>query len=247
MEIAIKSYQYRTLGLGFANIGGVLMSMGIPYDSDDARALAGAISAIMTGVAYRTSAEMAKEMGPFPKYAENANSMMRVMHNHYAAAENGETPYRGLTVKPVALDWDCPQEELPAIASAIWADVVNMGEEYGFRNAQTTVIAPTGTIGLLMDCDTTGVEPDYALVKFKKLAGGGYFKIINQSVPAALMALGYEKQQIDEIVSYALGTGVLPAKFVLAGRAAGVDVSVEKVKSVFDIRFMTDWKKLGFS
>ncbi|UPT95501.1 adenosylcobalamin-dependent ribonucleoside-diphosphate reductase [Bradyrhizobium barranii subsp. apii] len=247
MEIAIKSYQYRTLGLGFANIGGLLMSMGIPYDSDDARALAGAISAIMTGVAYRTSAEMAKEMGPFPKYAENASSMMRVMHNHYAAAENGETQYRGLTVKPVALDWDCPQEELPAIASAIWADVVNMGEEYGFRNAQTTVIAPTGTIGLLMDCDTTGVEPDYALVKFKKLAGGGYFKIINQSVPAALMALGYEKQQIDDIVSYALGTGVLPAKFVLAGRAAGVDVSVEKVRSVFDIRFMTDWKKLGFS
>ena len=122
-----------------------------------------------------------------------------------------------------------------------------LGVMHGFKNAQVTVLAPTGTIGLMMDCDTTGVEPDYALVKFKKLAGGGYFKIINQSVPAALTALGYEKQQIDDIVSYALGTGVLPAKFVLAGRAAGVDVSVEKVKSVFDIRFMTDWKKLGFS
>ncbi|SDH37666.1 ribonucleoside-diphosphate reductase class II [Bradyrhizobium ottawaense] len=247
MEIALKSYQYRTLGLGFANIGGMLMSMGIPYDSADARALAGSISAIMTGVAYRTSAEMAKEMGPFVKYHENASSMMRVMHNHYAAAENDDTGYRGLTVKPVGLDWDCPQGELPAIASEIWADVVDMGEKYGFRNAQTTVIAPTGTIGLLMDCDTTGVEPDYALVKFKKLAGGGYFKIINQSVPAALNALAYDKQQIDEIVDYALGTGVLPAKFVLAGRAAGIDVSIEKVKSVFDIRFLADWKACGFS
>jgi ribonucleoside-diphosphate reductase alpha chain len=246
-EIALKSYEYRTTGLGFANIGGLLMSMGIAYDSDEARALAGSISAIMTGVAYRTSAEMAKELGPFPKYQENASSMMRVMHNHYAAAENGDTAYRGLTIKPQGLDWDCPKEELPGLASAIWADVVNMGEEYGFRNAQTTVIAPTGTIGLLMDCDTTGVEPDYALVKFKKLAGGGYFKIINQSVPAALKALGHQQQHIDDIVSYALGTGVLPAKFVLAGRAAGVDVSVEKVKSVFDIRFLADWEALGFS
>ncbi|ARQ95279.1 ribonucleotide reductase of class II [Bradyrhizobium phage BDU-MI-1] len=247
-EIALKSYEYRTLGLGFANIGGLLMSMGIAYDSDEARALAGAISALMTGVAYRTSAEMAQEMGPFPKYEENAASMLRVMHNHYAAAENGSTKYQGLSIKPVALDWDnCPQDGLTQMASAIWADVVNMGMEYGFRNAQTTVIAPTGTIGLLMDCDTTGVEPDYALVKFKKLAGGGYFKIINQSVPAALKALGYDKGAIDEIVTYAIGHGKLPSKFELAARGEGLTFTEQQVRSAFTIRFLADWAKLGFS
>jgi ribonucleoside-diphosphate reductase alpha chain len=247
-EIAIRSYEYRTLGLGYANIGGLLMTMGHAYDSKEARAMAGALSAIMTGTAYTTSAEMAKELGPFVKFEENKDAMMRVMNNHYAAAENGSTRFEGLSIKPVSLDWEnCPQPKLPAIASGVWSEAIEMGMAHGYRNAQTTVIAPTGTIGLVMDCDTTGVEPDFALVKFKKLAGGGYFKIINRAVPAALAGLGYSWNQIDEIVAYAIGTGVLPPKFVLEGRAAGVDVGVPNVKSVFSITFLTDWKALGFS
>ncbi|TYO65414.1 adenosylcobalamin-dependent ribonucleoside-diphosphate reductase [Bradyrhizobium hipponense] len=248
MEIALRSFDYRTLGLGFANIGGMLMSAGIAYDSDNARAFAGAISAIMTGIAYRTSAEMAQELGPFRKYYENANSMMRVMHNHYAAAENGSAPYTGLSIEPVGLDWDNEyQEGLAGRASEIWAEVIDLGSQYGFRNAQTTVIAPTGTIGLVMDCDTTGIEPDYALVKFKKLAGGGYFKIINQSVRPALAQLGYGKAEIEAMVLYATGTGRLPAKFDLALRAAGTSISESSVRSAFDIRFLADWKAFGFS
>ncbi|WP_439357954.1 adenosylcobalamin-dependent ribonucleoside-diphosphate reductase [Bradyrhizobium sp. DASA03007] len=248
-QIAMLSYEYRTTGLGFANLGGMLMSAGLAYDSDEARAFAGSISAIMTGVAYRTSAEMAQELGAFPKYEENAASMMRVMHNHHAAAEeSGSIAYAGLSIRPDGLDWDHQyQQGMAETAASIWDDVLKMGADYGFRNAQTTVIAPTGTIGLVMDCDTTGIEPDYALVKFKKLAGGGYFKIINQAVPAALKSLGYDVGPINEIVDYAVGTGVLPAKFAIAGRAAGVDVSVEAVKKVFHINFLTDWSKLGFS
>ena len=247
-EIALRSWEYRTLGLGFANLGGALMAAGLPYDSDEARAFAGSISAIMTGVAYRTSAEMAREMGPFPKYEDNAASMMRVMHNHYAAAENGDTPYAALSTKPVGLDWDNEyQDGMAGAASAIWSEVLELGAIWGFRNAQTTVVAPTGTIGLVMDCDTTGIEPDYALVKFKKLAGGGYFKIINQGVPAALKALGYDQKQVEEIVTYATGRGKLPAKFDLALRAASIIIPESAVRSAFDIRFLTDWKALGFS
>lgn len=247
-EIALLSYQYRTTGLGFANLGGMLMSAGIAYDSEEARAFAGSISAIMTGVAYRTSAEMAHELGAFPKYEENADSMMRVMHNHYAAAENGSTKYEGLSIKPAGLDWNNTyQDGLTQTASAIWADVVNLGEVDGFRNAQTTVIAPTGTIGLVMDCDTTGIEPDYALVKFKKLAGGGYFKIINQSVPAALGALGYSVNEIDEIIHYATGRGQLPLAFDQAAKAAGLTITEQAVRSTFTIRFLAEWDKLGFS
>jgi ribonucleoside-diphosphate reductase alpha chain len=246
-EIALLSYEYRTTGLGFANLGGMLMSAGIAYDSDEARAFAGAISAIMTGVAYRTSAEMARELGAFPKYEENADSMMRVMRNHYAAA-NGSVPYVGLSIRPDAMDWDHEyQDGLAQTANDIWDEVVTIGEIDGFRNAQTTVIAPTGTIGLVMDCDTTGIEPDYALVKFKKLAGGGYFKIINQSVPAALQALGYPARAIQEIVEYATGRGTLPAAFANAARSAGIELSEQAVRSAFTIRFLADWGKLGFS
>ena len=205
-EVAQLSYDYRTLGLGFANLGTILMLSGIAYDSDDARGIAGAITAIMTGVAYKTSAEMASFLGAFPKFEENRNDMLRVMRNHRAAAYDAEQAYEGLSLKPIGINAKhCPEKLLQAATKA-WDDAVQMGEEFGYRNAQTTVIAPTGTIGLVMDCDTTGVEPDFALVKFKKLSGGGYFKIINQAVPSALKNLGYTTEQINEIEKYAVGS-----------------------------------------
>jgi ribonucleoside-diphosphate reductase alpha chain len=246
-EIAQLSYEYRTLGLGYANLGGLLMAMGLAYDSKEGRAMAGAVSAIMGGVAYRTSAEMAREMGPFLRYEENREAMLRVMGNHYAAAEAGSTRFEGLKTKPVKLDWESvPAEGLAAKASEVWAEALDLGMNYGYRNAQTTVIAPTGTIGLVMDCDTTGIEPDFALVKFKKLAGGGYFKIINQSVPRALLALGYTRSQIKDITDIATGTGELPSMFKLLADNAGIKISPNDVKNAFDIRFLADWKKLGF-
>ncbi|MGY8958631.1 MAG: vitamin B12-dependent ribonucleotide reductase, partial [Alphaproteobacteria bacterium] len=190
-EIAERSYEYRTLGLGFANIGGLLMSSGLAYDSDDGRAVCAAISALMTGVAYETSADMAQELGPFPGYQKNAQSMLRVIRNHRRAAHGESTGYEGLTVNPVPLDHaNCPQDSLLQAAATAWDRALSKGEKHGYRNAQTSVIAPTGTIGLVMDCDTTGIEPDFALVKFKKLAGGGYFKIINRTAPDALRVLG---------------------------------------------------------
>jgi ribonucleoside-diphosphate reductase alpha chain len=205
-EVAQLSYDYRTLGLGFANLGTMLMVSGIPYDSEQARGIAGAITAIMTGISYRTSAELAAVLGTFPKYEENKSDMLRVMHNHRAAAYDATEAYEGLSLKPVGINAKyCPDYLLSAACKA-WDDAVELGEKYGYRNAQTTVIAPTGTIGLVMDCDTTGVEPDFALVKFKKLSGGGYFKIINQSVPAALKNLGYNAKEIDAIVKYAVGS-----------------------------------------
>src|ERR687893_689210 len=179
-EIAQLSYEYRTLGLGYANIGGLLMTMGLGYDSEEGRALCGALSAIMTGTAYATSAEMAGELGTFPRYKENAESMLRVIRNHRRAAHGEHGGYEGLQVAPVPLDHaSCPDASLIGHAKAAWDRALELGEKNGYRNAQATVIAPTGTIGLVMDCDTTGIEPDFALVKFKKLAGGGYFKIIN--------------------------------------------------------------------
>src|SRR5688572_27298523 len=205
-EVAQLSYDYRTLGLGYANLGSTLMVMGIPYDSEEARGIAGAITAIMTGTAYRTSAEIAATLGAFPKYEENREEMLRVMRNHRLAAYDADE-YEALSVKPQGIKAKyCPDYLLKAATKA-WDEAVQMGEKHGYRNAQTTVIAPTGTIGLVMDCDTTGVEPDFALVKFKKLSGGGYFKIINQSVPAALRHLGYNEKEIDAIVKYAVGTG----------------------------------------
>jgi ribonucleoside-diphosphate reductase alpha chain len=203
-EVAQLSYEYRTLGLGYANLGTMLMVSGIPYDSEEARAIAGALTAIMTGTSYKTSAEMAEALGAFPRYEENKEHMLRVMRNHRLAAYDADE-YEGLSVKPQGLKSEyCPDYLLKAACKA-WDDAVEMGEKFGYRNAQATVIAPTGTIGLVMDCDTTGVEPDFALVKFKKLSGGGFFTIINQSVPSALTNLGYNQKETDAIIKYAVG------------------------------------------
>jgi ribonucleoside-diphosphate reductase alpha chain len=204
-EIAQGSYDYRTLGLGYANLGSLLMRQGIAYDSEEARAIAGALTAILTGLSYATSAEIAGVVGPFPRFPENRESMLRVIRNHRRAA-HAETDYEGVSHKVMAIDPEpCPTDFLTAARSS-WDLALELGEAHGYRNAQASVIAPTGTIGLLMDCDTTGVEPDFALVKFKKLAGGGYFKIANQSVAPALRHLGYEEGQIAEIVEYIVGT-----------------------------------------
>jgi ribonucleoside-diphosphate reductase alpha chain len=209
-EIAQLSYEFRTLGLGYANIGGLIMAMGLGYDSIEGRALCGAISALMTGVSYATSAEMAAELGPFPGYAPNSQQMLRVIRNHRRAAWSDVAGYEGLSILPVPLDAaNCPGPAIVTAARLAWDEALQLGEKHGYRNAQATVIAPTGTIGLVMDCDTTGIEPDFALVKFKKLAGGGYFKIINRLVPAALETLGYSADEIAEIEAYAVGHGSL--------------------------------------
>jgi len=208
-EVAQLSYDYRTLGLGYANLGSMLMVSGIAYDSEQARGIAGAITAIMTGIAYKTSAEMASFLGAFDRYEENKKHMLRVMHNHRAAAYDATDAYEQLEIKPRGIDAKYCPDYLMKAATKAWDDAVQLGEKYGYRNAQTTVIAPTGTIGLVMDCDTTGVEPDFALVKFKKLSGGGYFKIINQSVPQALRNLKYSEKQIEEIVNFAKGHATL--------------------------------------
>ncbi|BCM87858.1 adenosylcobalamin-dependent ribonucleoside-diphosphate reductase [Methylobacterium indicum] len=242
-EIALRSWQYRTLGIGYANLGGLLMQMGLPYDSDEGRGWAGALTAIMTGVAYRTSAEIAAEIGPFPEYAANAADMRRVLLNHAAATSNQDT-FQGLAIEPPRLNRDHVPGKLHKAAVRVWDEAIRLGDEHGYRNAQVSVIAPTGTIGLVMDCDTTGIEPDFALVKFKKLAGGGYFKIINQSVPPALSKLGYSDAQIEEIITYATGHGLLPNEF---GMAAVDTITPEQVKTAFSIRFLADWKALGFT
>ena len=204
-EVAQLSYDYRTTGLGFANLGSMLMVSGIAYDSEEARGIAGSITAIMTGVAYKTSAELASFLGAFDRYEENKEDMLRVMRNHRAAAYDAEGAYVGLEIKPQGIKAQHTPDYLLKAATKAWDDAVQLGEKYGYRNAQTTVIAPTGTIGLVMDCDTTGFEPDFALVKFKKLSGGGYFKIINQSVPQALKNLGYTQAENDAIVNFAVG------------------------------------------
>ncbi len=209
-EIAKRSYEYRTLGLGYANLGTILMLSGIPYDSQEALAITGAVTSIFTGVSYEASAEMAGHFGPFPRYHVNQNDMLRVMRNHRRAAYLApEKEYEGLEVKPVGINKaDCPAYLYKESCQA-WDRALTKGEQVGYRNAQTTVIAPTGTIGLVMDCDTTGVEPDFALVKFKKLAGGGFMKIVNQSVTGALKNLGYKASEIREVLDYILGKGTL--------------------------------------
>lgn len=255
-RIAQITYEHRTLGLGFANIGGLLMSSGIPYDSEAGRAICGAITALMTGVAYATSAEMAAELGPFAGYEKNREHMLRVMRNHRRAARAESTDYEGLNTLPVALHRDaCPDTRLVAHAIAAWDRAVDLGAEHGYRNAQVTVIAPTGTTGLVMDCDTTGIEPEFSLVKFKKLAGGGHLKIINQVVPAALRALGYRPKTAKAIVDYALGVGTLK-------NAPGIDHAKLKAKGftddkcaviedalvgAFDLRFVFNKWTLGES
>ena len=241
-EIARGSWIFRTLGLGYANLGTVLMVLGIPYDSSEAFHFAGAISAIMTGIAYATSAELAAELGPFAGFAQNREHMLRVMRNHRRAAYDARD-YEGLATRPVGLDAERCPEYLVLAARQDWDRALALGEQHGYRNAQTTVIAPTGTIGLVMDCDTTGVEPDFALVKFKKLAGGGYFKIINDSVPLALRRLGYAPQQIDDIVGYCKGRGTLngcphltPAQLKGHGFDAGTIERIEGLlPSAFDL------------
>jgi ribonucleoside-diphosphate reductase alpha chain len=253
-EVAQLSYDFRTLGLGYANLGTLLMVSGIPYDSDKARAIGGAVTAIMTGTAYKTSAEMAAVQGPFAGYERNKKHMMRVMRNHRYAAYNAPADaYEGIEVKPLGIDpSNCPEYLLTSACNA-WDEALQMGEKYGFRNAQTTVIAPTGTIGLVMDCDTTGVEPDFALVKFKKLSGGGYFKIVNESVPAALKNLGYTPEQIDGIVKYAKGHATLegcPSVNPETLRAKGFDNNdIAKIESqllaAFDITFAFNVYTLG--
>ncbi|MBN8222788.1 MAG: vitamin B12-dependent ribonucleotide reductase, partial [Spirochaetes bacterium] len=209
-RIAELSYKFRTLGLGYANLGTWLMVSGIPYNSAQANAITGAVTAILTGVSYKTSAEMAAELGPFPGYEKNREHMLRVIRNHRRAANNApESEYEGLSIFPMGINGKYCPDYLLADAKLAWDEALALGEKHGYRNAQSTVIAPTGTIGLLMDCDTTGIEPDFALVKFKKLAGGGYFKIINKSVPLALEHLGYAKDQVAKIVSYIVGTASL--------------------------------------
>ncbi|NQV07000.1 vitamin B12-dependent ribonucleotide reductase, partial [bacterium] len=206
-EIAQGSYDYRTLGLGYANLGSLLMRSGIPYDSDESRAIAGALTAILTGDAYATSAEMAAALGPFAQFEENRDSMLRVMRNHRRAAYDADIDsFEGLSGHIVGIDDARAPAPLLEAAQRSWDVAVEMGEQHGYRNAQATVLAPTGTIGLLMDCDTTGVEPDFALVKFKKLAGGGYFKIANQSIDPALLSLGYSEEDRSEIIDYVVGT-----------------------------------------
>jgi len=209
-KIAELSYEFRTLGLGFANIGGYLMASGYGYDTVKGRAICGAISALMTGTAYATSAEMAEELGAFPRFDDNREPMLKVMRNHRRAAHGADCGYEGLSTLPVPLQaGENPDEGLAAAAAQAWDRALELGEAHGYRNAQVSVIAPTGTIGLVMDCDTTGIEPDFALVKFKKLAGGGYFKIINRMVPVALTNLDYSPHQIEDMVSYAVGHGTL--------------------------------------
>lgn len=261
-EVARLSYDYRTLGLGYANLGSMLMVAGIPYDSEKARAYGGAITAIMTGTAYATSAEMARELGTFTRYNDNKEHMLRVMRNHRFAAYNSTDNYENLQIAPPGIDPKCCPDYLLSAACNAWDRAVEWGEKYGYRNAQTTVIAPTGTIGLVMDCDTTGIEPDFALVKFKKLSGGGYFKIINQAVPVALKNLKYGDREVEAIVNYAKGHATLKGaphiNFDTLRDKGFTETEIEKldkaVISAFEIGFVfNQWtlgedifKRLGF-
>ncbi|MBI2984837.1 MAG: adenosylcobalamin-dependent ribonucleoside-diphosphate reductase [Candidatus Kerfeldbacteria bacterium] len=253
-EIARLSYLYRTLGLGYANLGTVLMTMGVPYDSPPALAIAGALTAIMSGESYATSAELASLLGPFPAYERNREQMLRVIRNHRRAAYNAPPgEYEGLTITPLGLDPKQAPEPLIKAAREAWDKALQWGKEHGFRNAQATLIAPTGTIGLVMDCDTTGVEPDFAIVKFKKLAGGGYFKIVNASVSKSLKRLGYSDEQIKDIEDYCQGHGTLAdaphinhaalkTKGFTGDDLAKIELALE---GTFDIRFVINPTTLG--
>lgn len=263
-EIAQGSYDFRTLGLGYANIGSLLMTAGIPYDSPEALAFSGAITALMTAQSYETSAEMASYLGTFSQYQKNREHMLRVMRNHRRAAFNAhEDEYENLAVKPVGIDPQYAPAYLLVAAREAWNRTLEIGEKYGFRNAQTTLLAPTGTIGLLMDCATTGVEPDFALVKFKKLAGGGYFKIVNESVPVALKTLGYNEKEVGDIIDYLKGRATLkgaPAINHQSLMSKGLTVDeLEKIEksllAAFELQFVfNSWtlgeetlKRLGFN
>ncbi len=253
-SIAQRSYEFRTLGLGYANIGGLLMAAGMSYDSDDGRAYCGSITALMTGVSYATSAEIAGEIGAFSNYKENAKSMLRVINNHRTASYGKDSGYENLTIKPIALDIkNAPQKNIVTAAQESWDLALKLGKKHGYRNAQTTVIAPTGTIGLVMDCDTTGIEPDFAIVKFKTLAGGGYFKIINRIVPEALATLGYNQKQSDNIIKYAIGNGTLKNAPIINHKSltklgfseTELNKLEESLASSFDIKFAFNKWNLG--
>ncbi|MBU3677998.1 MAG: vitamin B12-dependent ribonucleotide reductase [Candidatus Kapabacteria bacterium] len=253
-EVAQNSYDFRTLGLGYANLGTVLMMMGIPYDSPKALAICGALSSIMTGESYAASAEMAADVGPFPKYDNNRDAMLRVIRNHRRAAYNAaDSEFEGLTITPMGISEELCPADLMVAARTAWDKALALGEEHGYRNAQATVIAPTGTIGLVMDCDTTGIEPDFAIVKYKKLAGGGYFKIVNQSVHKALAALGYSDQQIDDIEKYCKGHGTLigcphinrQSLKALNFTDEAIDAVERQLDSTFDVRFVFNKYTLG--
>ncbi len=253
-EIAQNSYDFRTLGLGYANIGSVLMMLGLPYESEEAYAFAGSVTAIMTAESYKTSAEIAKFMGPFPKFEMNRADMLRVIRNHRRAAFNAPAEeYEKLTVKPVAIKPEYAPAYLLSAARESWNEALAWGEKYGFRNAQTTLLAPTGTIGLQMDCATTGVEPDFALVKFKKLAGGGYFRIVNEAVPVALKNLGYNEVQVNEIIDYMRGKAdISEAPFINAEtlKAKGLNsLDIENInkalKGAFELKFVFNVWTLG--
>ncbi len=263
-RIAQLSYEFRTLGLGYANLGSLLMVSGLPYDSPEALALTGAITAIMTGEAYATSAEMAKELGPFSKYELNQKYMLKVIRNHRRAAYNAPySEYEGLSIRPMGINPKYCPEYLAHSARQTWDNALKLGELYGYRNAQVTVLAPTGTIGLIMDCDTTGIEPDFAIIKYKKLAGGGYFKIVNQSVRKTLNRLGYSEKQIEDIEKYCKGHGTLVGCPTINKKTLKeknfTDDKIETVEkmldNVFDIKFaFNKWvlganflQKLGFS
>ena len=263
-EIALVTHRTRSLGLGYANLGSLLMRLGLPYDSGEGRAIAAGITSLMTGVSYETSAEMASLFGPFEAFNENKEAMLRVIRNHKRAAfSEDDSSFEGLSIKPQRFDASkCPEEIVLASRKA-WENALIGGSKFGFRNAQVSLLAPTGTIGLLMDCDTTGLEPDFALVKFKKLAGGGYFKIVNGSVPFALKKLGYSEEQIKDIEAYLVGHATLlgcPAinhdklrskKF----SEREINKIEEALKSAFDVRFVFNkfvlgedfCKSLGFS
>jgi ribonucleoside-diphosphate reductase alpha chain len=245
-SMALNSYKFRTLGLGYANLGTLLMINGIPYDSPEAMAMAASLTSILTGQAYLTSAEMAKEFGTFSEYKLNKNEMLRVIRNHRRATSNvPASRFEGLTIRPKGIDARYCHHYLLEAAKEVWGKALSAGEKYGFRNAQVSVLAPTGTIGLVMDCDTTGIEPDFAIVKFKKLAGGGYFRIVNQSVRKSLIKLGYTDDQIEDIETYCKGHGTFKGCEILNAKVLRdkgfsneiINKIEEQLKNVFDISF----------
>lgn len=252
--IARLSYDFRTLGLGYANLGAMLMRLGIPYDSEEGTQWCAALTAILTGDAYAASAEMARELGPFAGYERNKNAMLRVVRNHRRAAYNApSSEYENLYIKPQGLQGKGVPKRIVEAARESWDRALDLGEKHGFRNAQVTVLAPTGTIGLLMDCDTTGVEPDFALVKFKKLAGGGYFKLVNRAIPEAMARLGYSPDQIRDIERYVVGwleiteetPGITRSQLLTKGwteeELRGIE---EKLPTAFDPSFVLNVEKL---
>jgi ribonucleoside-diphosphate reductase alpha chain len=253
-RIAQLSYDFRTLGLGYANLGAMLMRLGIPYDSEAGTQWCAALTAILTGDAYAASAEMAGELGPFPGYPRNREAMLRVVRNHRRAAYGAPgTEYEELSIVPQGLRGTGLPKSILDAARESWDRALELGEQHGFRNAQVSVLAPTGTIGLLMDCDTTGVEPDFALVKFKKLAGGGYFKLVNRAIPEALMRLGYVPAQIKDIERYVVGwleitdqtPGIPRSRFLAKGwTEAELEALEQKLPTAFDPSYVAPVERL---